>query len=94
MTLLRIIVVLVSALLLLIAVVIQRADTTRLHNEISRCEREADDLRLELREAELELARLRNPDRIRQRMEATIGQPSDPSPPEPGARRTGQGGRR
>ncbi len=88
MTLFRIIAVLVGGLLLLLVVVIQRAETTRLHYEIARCERTADELRQELRESELELARLRNPTRIRQRMEQAVGQMGEESKPaEPPRRR-------
>jgi cell division protein FtsL len=65
MTLFRMIVVLVCGLVLLLAVVVLRAETTRLHYEISQCEQEAYELRRQLHEAELERARLRNPTRIR-----------------------------
>ncbi len=90
MTLFRIIAVLVGGLLLLLIVVIQRAETTRLHSEIARCERSADELRQQLREAELDLARMRNPTRIRQRVEEAVSQFAEPAPatPEPKPRRT------
>ncbi len=89
MTLFRIIAFLVGGLLLLLVVVIQRAETTRLHYEIARCERSADELRQQLREAELELARLRNPRRIRQSMEQALSQfgAPAPTPSEPNPRR-------
>jgi hypothetical protein len=88
MTLLRVIVVLVGGLALLLLVVILRAETTRLHYAIARCERDADEIRQQLVEAELESARLRNPTRIRQRMEQAVGQPpEEQSPPESPRRR-------
>ncbi len=100
MTLLRIIVVLVGGLLVLLVVVIQRAETTRLHYEIAQCGRKADELRLQLREAEMELARQRNPSRIWQRMQQSVAQIVDPNTPpapepQPPARRGGtrRGGR-
>jgi hypothetical protein len=73
MTLLRVIVVLVGGVALLLLVVILRAETTRLHYAGARCERAADEIRQQVVEAELELARLRNPTRIRQRMEQAVG---------------------
>ena len=87
MTLLRVIVVLVGGLALLLLVVILRAETTRLHYAIARCERNADDIRQQVVEAELELARLRNPTRIRQRMEQAVGpvmedKPQSQEPPK------------
>ena len=84
MTLLRIIAVLVGGLLVLLVVVIQRAETTRLHYEIAQCQRTADELRLQLREAEMELARQRNPSSIWQRMQQSVAQLVDPNAtPEP-----------
>jgi len=82
MTLFRIIVVLGGALALLLVVVILRAETTRLHYAIARCERDGDQLRQQIVEAELELSRLRNPTRIRQRMEQAVSQfTEEPAPP-------------
>jgi cell division protein FtsL len=84
MTLFRMMIVLAGGLVLLLAVVIVRAETTRLHYEVARCERSADELRQQLVEAELELARLRNPTRIKQRMEQAVGHFADePPPPAP-----------
>jgi len=80
MTLFRIIAVLAGALVLLLIVVILRAETTRLHYAIAQCERRADEVRQELLEAELELARLRNPTRIRQQMEQAVGQAAAEEP--------------
>ncbi len=88
MTLFRMIVILVGGLLLLLVVVILRAETTRLHYEIAKCERSADELRQQLVEADFELARLRNPTRIRQRVEQAVSQFNDEvTPPEPPRRR-------
>ena len=87
-TLTRVIVVLVGGVVLLLAVVILRAETTRLHYAIARCERDADEIRQQVVEAELELARLRNPTRIRQHMEQAVAPaPEEPTPPEPPRRR-------
>jgi hypothetical protein len=72
MTLFRTIVVMVGGLLLMLTVVILRAETTRLHYEVSQCERRADECRQRLREGELELARLRNPMVIRQKVKDTV----------------------
>ena len=83
MTLLRVIVVLVGGLALVLLVVILRAETTRLHYAIARCERDADDIRQQVVEAELELARLRNPTRIRQRMEQAVGPAMEDAAPAP-----------
>ena len=86
MTLFRTIVVLLGGLVLMLCVVILRAETTRLHYEISQCERRADDCRQRLREAELELARLRNPMMIRQKVEEAVGELMEgekvPEPPQ------------
>jgi hypothetical protein len=87
MTLFRVIVVLVGGLALLLVVVILRAETTRLHYSIARCERDADEMRQQLVEAELELARLRNPTRIRQRIEQAVAQPAEEPAPAPPPRR-------
>ena len=91
MTLFRTITILVGGLALLLLVVILRAETTRLHYAISKCERDADGLRQELVEAELELARLRNPTRIRQRMELAVDQFADE--PAPAAEKPHRRGR-
>ena len=91
MTLFRTITVLLGGLALLLLVVILRAETTRLHYAISKCERDADGIRQELVEAELELARLRNPTRIRQRMEQAVNQfTEEPAPAAEKPRRRGR----
>lgn len=67
MTLPRTIVTLSAALVVMLAVVMLRAETTRLQYETSRFDREADVLLEQFREQQLELARLRNPIMIRDR---------------------------
>ena len=62
------ILVLVVVLVALLAVVVLRAETTRLHYELSQFDRRAAVLRLELIEKELELERLRNPALIRAKL--------------------------
>lgn len=64
----RLVVVLSAATSILLVVVVLRAETTRYSYEISRLERRADMLRLELRQKELELARQRDPAAIRRRL--------------------------
>ncbi|MEW6252524.1 MAG: hypothetical protein AB1716_17950 [Planctomycetota bacterium] len=91
MTLFRIIAVLVGGLLLLLVVVVQRAETTRLHYQIARVERAADDVRQQLRDAELELARLRNPTRIRQRVEQALTNLEEAPAPRRANRGAGDG---
>lgn len=68
MTLLRTIVILVGGLVLLLCVVILRAETTRIHHSIAQAEREAEQLRQRVREEELRLARERNPMILHERM--------------------------
>lgn len=74
MTLLRTIVVLAGGLALLLCVVVLRAETTRLHNEIAQCEQRAEQTRQRLREVELELERLRNPILLRNRVRDALEQ--------------------
>jgi sensor domain CHASE-containing protein len=62
------ILVLVVVLVALLAVVVLRAETTRLHYELSQFDRREAVLRLELNEKELELERLRNPALIRAKL--------------------------
>ena len=52
----------------LIAVVLLRAESSHLHYELSQLDRQASVLRQELREKEVELARLRNPAMIEERL--------------------------
>ncbi len=89
MTLPRMIGVLLGGLVVLAVVVILRAETTRLHYEISELELAAGEQRALLRAAELELARLRNPMLIRQRMEEALSElaehgSSEEKPPSDG----------
>lgn len=72
MTLLRTIVILVGGLVLLLCVVILRAETTRVHYAIAQAEREAEQLRQRVREEELRLAREHNPMILRQRMQDAL----------------------
>lgn len=69
MTFSRLIITLAAALFTLLTVAVLRAETTRLHYELSDLDYRADVLVLEIREKELELARLRSPARIRVRAE-------------------------
>lgn len=68
MKLARMICILAAALATLLAVVVLRAESTRLHFELARLDRKASILWQQIREDEVELARLRNPARIRQRL--------------------------
>ena len=68
MSLRRTVIILGAALATLLTVVILRAETTRLHSELAQLDRRAAVLWQELRENELELARLRNPALIRARV--------------------------
>ncbi|MFQ5805001.1 MAG: hypothetical protein ACE5I3_00975 [Phycisphaerae bacterium] len=61
MPLKRLMLVLATVLTALMAVVLLRADATRLHYQFSQLGERAEVLQQELREKELELARLRNP---------------------------------
>ena len=73
--------------MLLLTVVALRAETVRLHYEVSQLEHRADACREHLRAAELELARLRNPMLIRQRVREAVqqfdaaGEPADETNP-------------
>lgn len=62
------ILVLATVLVAMMAVVLLRAETTRVHYELSQLDRQAGVLRQELREKELELARLANPALIRAKL--------------------------
>lgn len=65
MTILRLSTVLVAAAIVLLAVVMIRAETTRLHYSLSRLDARADELRQQIRDRAVELQRLRDPARIR-----------------------------
>ncbi len=72
MTLLRTIVVLSGGLVVMLVVVVLRTETTRLHYEVSQRERQAEGLHQQMRESELELARLRNPMLIREQVKEAL----------------------
>jgi hypothetical protein len=67
MTLTRMAVLLSGALLVMLAVIILRAESARIHFRVSQLDAQADGFRQQLREQELELQRLRNPALIRAR---------------------------
>lgn len=64
----RVVLLLVGVLAVMLAAVVLRAETIRLNNRVARLEQQSDALRQELHEKELELARLRNPSAIRERV--------------------------
>ena len=67
MTLTRTIVLLAGGLLLMLAVIVLRAETRRLHFRTSEYDSQIEQIRQELRNQEIELQRLRNPEDIRNR---------------------------
>jgi hypothetical protein len=69
MPLKRLVFLLTAVFAALIAVVVLRGETTRLHYQLSQLDRRAEVLRQELREKELELVRLRNPALIRRKLD-------------------------
>lgn len=81
MTLFRILVVLAIALAVLLGVVALRAETTRLQYLTSKLDQEAEQSLEQLRQHELELARLRNPMIIRERARALIWPGPEGAPP-------------
>jgi hypothetical protein len=68
MPLRALIVLLAMVLVAMMSVVLLRAETTRLHYELSQLDRRERILRQELAEKELELERLRNPALIRAKL--------------------------
>ena len=68
MTLTRMVCILAGALAIMLAVVILRAERTRLDYDVSQLDRRADGLVQQLRAEELELARLKHPALIRARV--------------------------
>ncbi len=70
MPLRRTIVILAGAAATMLTVAMLRAETAHLHYVLSQLDRRAGALRQELREKQLELARLRNPAKIRSFLEA------------------------
>lgn len=81
MTLTRTIVVLVLALGVALTVVALRTEATHLQFRTSELDREADALLNQVRERELELARLRNPLQIRAGLGEPREQPAAQTPP-------------
>ncbi|MFN0137307.1 MAG: hypothetical protein ACKVS9_14485 [Phycisphaerae bacterium] len=95
MSRLRLVIVLSTSLVVLLSIVILRAETTRINYEISQLESRAEALRLELREKELELARYRDPARIRDRLaqhriDSAPPPEKKPPPAVPKPRRSGR----
>jgi predicted Holliday junction resolvase-like endonuclease len=90
MSLFRTIVVLVGGVVLMLVVVILRAETTRLHYQTAQREQRLEDLREQLRQAEMELARLRNPMLIRERAREASQSTDDNAAPAPPAARRGE----
>jgi hypothetical protein len=87
MTLTRMVGVFLGALAIMLAVVILRAETTRLHYVISEIDRREDALRQELRKEQLALERARNPaallERVsRLRLAEPEGETRKPAPPK------------
>jgi hypothetical protein len=68
MTLARIIALLSAALVVMLAVVVLRAEATRVHHEICELERREDELRPEVRREWLALQRARNPSALLERL--------------------------
>lgn len=84
MTLTRIMIVLGGALTFMMTIVVLRAEATSLHYELSRYDARVDALNQELHERELELARLKNPARIRARIaELRLGEVEAPQKQKP-----------
>jgi hypothetical protein len=82
MTLTRMIVVFLGGLAVLLWIVVLRAETTRLHYEISGYEDRAETYRQRLRQVELELAQYRNPLLLRERVERVLEQLRTADPPD------------
>ncbi|MBI5863793.1 MAG: hypothetical protein HZB38_04660 [Planctomycetes bacterium] len=68
MSIQRLVLVLVSTMAVMLTVVVLRSERTRLQFKASEYDRETDSVLQELRERELELARLSNPLLIRERL--------------------------
>jgi hypothetical protein len=88
MTLWRISFVLAAGLAVLLTVVGLRAEAARLNFEIAALERQADALLLDIRERELELARLSNPMTVRERV-LSRREPTAPASGPAGGRQRG-----
>jgi len=70
MTLKRMIVMFAGALLVMLIVIVLRAETTRIHYEISDFDRRIDVLRQELRNERIALQRARNPAELLERVKS------------------------
>lgn len=81
----RLIFVLLSALTIMLTVVILRTEKTRCQYQISKIDHETESIQAEIRERELELARLGNPSLIRERLAEMLleGQPKSNEPAKP-----------
>jgi hypothetical protein len=81
MTLTRIIVLVVGVLAVMLAVVILRAETTRIHYQVSNLERRDDVLRQQLLRERLALQRARSPVALLNRVEeARLSEPDGDAP--------------
>jgi hypothetical protein len=77
----RVLTVLGGALLTMLVVVTLRAESARLHFEMSALDAKAEQLVQDVRDQELELARLRNPARIQARVVELRNRDTDPPAP-------------
>jgi hypothetical protein len=82
-SLFRTIIILLAAMTVMLSAVALRAESARLHNQAARVDARLELLRRELREQELELARLRNPGKIRERIAALRAGSEDPAALQP-----------
>lgn len=80
MSITRTIGVLTGALLIMFAVVLIRSETARLQHEASKLEQQESALRLQVREDEMEIARLKNPGVIHARA-ISLHSPEEPAKP-------------
>jgi hypothetical protein len=89
MTLKRMMLLFLGALAIMFPIVILRAETTRVHYEISALDRRDDVLRQELRREQLALQRARNPTALLERVkDMRLGEDSKPPPRKSPSRST------
>ncbi|MCG3129258.1 MAG: hypothetical protein CHACPFDD_04179 [Phycisphaerae bacterium] len=81
MTLGRGIVLLVATLAVMLTTALLRGEVARLQFQMSELDRQEESLRLRMRESRLELARLKNPAQIRDRVKDLLAPPSAASRP-------------
>lgn len=83
MTLFRTILVLLLGLVLMLAVVMLRADTARLHHQVARVERETELIVQQIADREIEAARLRSPMQIWEQLKLAVERtlPQETTPP-------------